>query len=186
MWIFLTSLAVWESFCQFPFSFQLKLLHMWVFLKCSLGEISSTSTSDLVLSLILKKSFPGIEFLIDSVFLSFFLSLKQTNKKTTLNTYISLLPYGLQCFWWEICWASYWGWFICDKSLLFCFFQVSFFVIIFQQFDYKCILGWISLSSSCLEVVELLDAYIHVFHKTWCISAISSSGNIFPLFIFSL
>ena len=117
---------------------------------------------------------------------SFFLKKKKKKTKNTLNTYISLLPYGLQCFWWEICWASYWGCFICDKSLLFCFFQVSFFVIIFQQFDYKCILGWISLSSSCLEVVELLDAYIHVFHKTWCISAIISSGNIFPLFIFSL
>lgn len=40
--------------------------------------------------------------------------------------------------------------------------QVSFFVIIFQQFDYKCILGWISLSSSVWKI-GILDAYIHVF-----------------------
>lgn len=109
-----------------------------------------------------EKSFPGIEFLIDSVFLSFFLSLKQTDKKTTLNTYIfSLMASNVS----DEKSAEH----LCEDGLYvishfsFASSKVSFFVIIFQQFDYKCILGWISLSSSCLEVVELLDAYIHVF-----------------------
>lgn len=55
---------------------------------------------------------------------------------------------------------------MCDELLLFFSFQGSFFVFVIQQFGYKGVLRWTSLSSSCLEVTELLDAYIHMFHKT--------------------
>ena len=57
---------------------------------------------------------------------------------------LNILPHspGLWSVYWEICQYSLGGFPVCDKSLLFCCFQNSFFVFDFWQFNYN--VSWCS------------------------------------------
>lgn len=80
-------------------------------------------------------------------------------------TYISWLPFGLQCFWWEICLQPYERspLYVISFFLSYCL-QDSLFTFDFWNLIIMC-LGMSLWGHLTWSLLSCLDIYIHVFHQ---------------------
>lgn len=88
------------------------------------------------------------------------------------------LPSGFQCFCWEICLYSHWGFLICDGLLFSCFEDFLF-------SEVWCVLVLVSLGLFYLELVELFG-FVVVFSQIWELLAVISFSNLCQFLLFFL